>query len=162
MKRINVYEVGVDPLPVEGSTISIIDSQSSMGMFEKHFQVEGQVEYITDEDREEYGLEDVVFCLDTGHEIKDGCKWLYPHEYLPIISDITFPFQDWKYYQIAVSQGWCKQVAIDDSEDWFTAPDGTQVRWFHTYVTCNGYEHKVTWVKHKKSGSITMVDWDLC
>lgn len=151
MKQINVYEIGVDPLPVEGSSIAIIDRKTSFAMFEEHNQKVGVVEY------------DSGLFLDDGTEIFEGCLWMYEHEYLPVISDIEWPFQEWNTYQTALSENWCNEINSVEDEKWFDHPEkGVKVKWINKTVLFNNKKFNVEWVCHKINDKVgfSMMGWE--
>jgi hypothetical protein len=134
MKQLNIYEIGVDPLPLEGSEIIYFDSNNCYGMFEQHYEKSGacaymygdlgdfnnlgaalgagyQVDIDTEGFNENYEPEKITIEVD-GTQIFRGCKWVYVHEYLPALDDTMFPFQGWEYYNLALVKGWVLEVKV--------------------------------------------------
>lgn len=131
MRTLNVYEVGVDPLPDENESIYFYDTHSSFG-FETLTENMGNVSYVWgfgNEDEPET-LEEALKLYpitidDCGHTDDDittgitvhvgetevqlmrGMTWCYEHEYLKAInSDIEFPFQSINNIIAALKKNW--------------------------------------------------------
>lgn len=116
MRQLAIYEVGVDPLPVEGATIILLDKTSSWGLFESLNASQEEVRYlgngeITIEedvkwDDEEDAFSGTYACVGE-NPLTEGMLWMYCHEFYLIAGlESTFPFQTREGFDIAVSEGW--------------------------------------------------------
>lgn len=165
MKHLSVYEIGVDPLPVEGSEVFLITSNCSFGMFEDIGSQEGEVVYmhgdiadtleeaiklggyittkwedIRDWDGESLSISIEVEGVGT---MTDGDKWMYVHEYLSTVSDL-FPFQSWSSYTIALREGWIEEVSYAKDDTEFDTPRG-DIRFDESVVLYDGKTYHLTW-----------------
>ena len=153
-RTIELQELSLDNLPIEGTYITFFDSSCSFGMFEQHFTRTGEVIYLygdiastlqealnksgfislQDDDNE---LAIPVMCEE--HYLREGCLWVYDHNYFTVLDKNHFPFQTWQYYEIALKEGWCKMVG-NTGEDY-----GKFAKETHT-VEYNGRTFYVEWI----------------
>lgn len=188
MIELNVYEVGIDDLPVDGSEIVYFDSTTSYGMFEQYYSVEGPVEYF-------YGdfADSLEEALEKGYEItidddlynEDGepikidlrCKdriisrndkWMYVHEYYPKIGSITFPFQTQEYFEVAIKQGWIelksREIPVIDytkfeNYDPIRHKSFEGIKFIYDEVEFNGKLFKVTWTTGRNDSEHNFHDY---
>lgn len=158
MQTLNIYEVGVDPLPDEHTQIIVFDEVSSYGIFAGVSSSEGSVSYEYHEsfDTLNEALKECIIettksiCHDYEEDINsigvfiedvqliDGMKWLYVHEAYPIISNILMPVQEWEYWKWCVKQGIININSYD--EDVFA-----EHTWYNYTISFNGSSFKVVW-----------------
>lgn len=131
MKTINVYEVGVDPLPLVGMEICYWENHVSFGTFSNYEMKNGSVglcvpdgeEYdenkifIGEEEIEdngdsscfdEWGLptKQMLYIDDPDIILTRGMRWMYEYEYLNALgADDIFPFQEADAFNAAVKHG---------------------------------------------------------
>lgn len=126
MKTLKVYQIGVDPLPVDDSQIVFWSSTTSFGIFENSFATEGTVRYLLPEEYEtfeeaiaggakidlecNYEDEDIIIQCNE-HQLGEGINWMYVHEYYPVISSVDFPFQKRHYFDVAIKEGWIEVIS---------------------------------------------------
>jgi hypothetical protein len=126
-RTLELQELSLYNLPIDGTHITFFDSSSSFGMFEEHFTRGGEVGYmygdiaetleealkkggfisLQDDDNE---LAIPLSC--DGYYLQEGRLWLYDHNYYPVLDKNHFPFQTWRYYEIALFEGWCELLGI--------------------------------------------------
>lgn len=159
MQMINVYTAGLDPDPIEGTFISIIESRTTFGLFESNHAIVGAVQKISDIDRAEYGLDDALFEVGDQHYVTEGTKWMYQHEMLPIVTSIAFPFQDNDYYQVALKEGWCVEEMVTYSEPRFI--EGVEISTKTCHTRFNGVKFSVKWIQHGSEEPI-FHEWSEC
>ena len=150
MQYIPIHTLSMDDLPEEGASIVFFDSTRSFGMFDQYYTQAGYVEYlygdIADSLEEaltlggyitlQYSEDEMAIPVGIdGGELYEGVKWTYEHEYLPVLDEDCFPFQDWGYFQVAIKQGWCTLLSTD--QEAFKMADSKEASGYRaiTYVT---------------------------
>lgn len=134
MRSINVYEVGVDSLPLPGLEINWWERRSSFSFVddEMHSGVvvagipEGQVydpvaivtkefDYDCPDMFDDYGmpLKQYLYIEDPDNHIYDGMKWMYTHEYMDAIgADVdVFPFQHSEQFMATIKYGMVELIS---------------------------------------------------
>lgn len=126
MQYIPIHTLSMDDLPEEDSVVLFFDNRVHFGMFDELFTRSGQVEYqygdIADSLEEallaggyislDFSEDDMAIpVVIDGGEFHEGTKWVYEHEYLPVLDESMFPFQDWNYFQLGLKKGWCTLLA---------------------------------------------------
>lgn len=169
-RTLTLKELDYDCLPIEGTNIVFFDSSSSFGMFEQHFTQQGEVVYlygdiadtleealnaggyisIARDDLE--GINELAIPVCIGGEnatLLQGCLWMYEHDYLPVLDEHYFPFQDQQYYEIALKEGWCESVEKRIEEHELKEKMGsTFITWIYETVMFNGGTFNVQWVSY--------------
>tara|TARA_B100002019_G_C21253597_1_gene592590 strand:- start:1550 stop:2167 length:618 start_codon:yes stop_codon:yes gene_type:complete len=177
MRTLKLYEIGVDPLPIDETQIAFFDKQSSFGMFDKHFSQEGTVSYLfgdidnastleeaiekggfvsfslDDENEDEVDYEKLIPIMCEETQLLEGFLWCYVHEYLATLDPESFPFQDYKYFQIAHQQNWLnlldyETVTIGDPNSPDSFDQHIQLVAFnncHFLISWNGDKNKDNW-----------------
>lgn len=128
LKTINVYEVGVDPLPLPGleinwwarsSSFDFVDDEMYSGVvcvgipegeeLDLSKVVTKYFDYDCDEMFDDYGLpiKQFMYIEDHDNHVCDGLKWMYTHEYMSAIgTDVdVFPFQHAEQFESAIKYG---------------------------------------------------------
>lgn len=136
MRTLNFYEIGVDSLPYDGSTIYMFDKTTSFDMFDSHHSICGTVQYMyadfgdtledalskgvklcidKEEYDEQYNLVGISINLSTTYNeyvLRRGLVWCYEHEYLTMLDDTIFPFQCSESFDCAVNN---KVITIEQT-----------------------------------------------
>jgi hypothetical protein len=171
MKSLNFYEIGVDSLPIDGTQITIFDKQSQFGMFENHFERHGKVEYLygdiadsleealdkggwinTDINKQDLDDNLLIPLSLEGGELFDGIMWVYEHEYMAVLDDHFFPFQDPEYWDIAFEHGWMEFISkrIDVVKDGEPGclKGWEETHWQYYTVEFNDKTFEVLWISN--------------
>lgn len=158
MVTLTLRELDHSYLPINDAQIVVFDSREDFGIFKQNFVRMGEVVYMYGDvaDSLEAALQEggyitlerdesenaITLCLDSEDlPLYEGMLWCYEHEWTPQIDPSYFPFQSWRYYQIARDQGWCK------TEDVELHDIGRRLEFIYHIVEFNGKIFKVTWVK---------------
>lgn len=178
MEYIPIHTLSMTDLPAEGASIVFFDSSTSFGMFDQHFTQAGYVEYlygdIADSLEEaltlggyitlQYSEDEMAIPVGIdGGELYEGVKWTYEHEYLPVLDEKCFPFQDWGYFQVAIKQGWCtllsektEEIEMKNSR----SPTGEVLLDFvYQDVLFNGKKFSIVWTG--RENDIRFHDFDI-
>jgi hypothetical protein len=142
-RTLELQELSLYNLPIDGTHITFFDSSSSFGMFEQHYTLSGEVEYlygdIAESLEEALKMGGVVVLGDTqeddmtipitcgDHYLTEGTLWMYDHNYYPVLDKAHFPFQTQQYYEIAIREGWCKVINVDSVGYEFHTNEGHMV-----------------------------------
>lgn len=129
MQYIPIHTLSMDDLPEEGAVVLFFDHKTHFGMFDELFTTSGQVEYQYDEDIADsleealsaggfislgYSEDDMAIPITiNGEWVDEGVKWMYEHEYLPVLDENSFPFQVFSYFQLGLKEGWCTLLSTD-------------------------------------------------
>ena len=93
------------------------------------------------------------------YRLCEGTKWVYVHEYYPVVSTIDFPFQVKGYFDVAVKQGWINVISTSEftvtKEQWRKVSTTESLKHLKVFVECdifivefNGKKYKVRFNKH--------------
>jgi len=170
MRTLTLYEVGVDPLPKDGTEILVFSKHSSFGMFESHSSNEGEVCYmygdiadsldealslggyvstsISDVDHNESSM--AISIEAASQSLVDGVLWMYCHEYYDKVAEM-FPFQTKNYWDVAIDEGWL-EIKNYELDEYSAIPNGEEIKFDKYTVTFRGNIFKVVWCV-RKSGS---------
>ena len=162
----------MDDLPKDSARIFIFDKKTSLGMFDQHFAVQGEIQYLYGDiadtlddalakggyvslrpDDGEYAIPVSV----EGREIYEGIKWLYEHEYYPILDEDHFPFQTWEYLQLAIGQ-WC--VLLREERKTMTFKEDI-IEFVYQDIKFNGKIFKTEWANHGLEGVYQFIGYDV-
>lgn len=177
MMKLNVYEVGVDPLPEIGSSVVLFDNKLFFGTQVSDCIVSGEVlvNYGDFADTLKEALESTEVDIDgeccdvNGNYTKlsyyvdteektllRGVRWMYEHELLTAInSEIEFPFQTHTSLTVALKKKWIySDEILSQTEKLF---DGgrhifTTVRYIY-----NGKPFVTRWVSYDDYSNITFI-----
>lgn len=118
MNILNIYKLGQDSPPVEGSVVVLYDKDTYHCTLTSTSLKEGVILYsgtgtlqYGDPDYDDYGhlIGNYVCVGCTDGYLLEGQQWSYAHEYYAIVGDEdTFAFQDFAQFKVAVTQGWCE------------------------------------------------------
>jgi len=124
LKTLTLYEVGINPLPINSTEILVFTTHSSFGIFEGTGSNEGEVCYMygdiadsldealslggyisTSEENTDWEEGSMAIIIEVAsHSLVDDMMWMYCHEYYDKVAGM-FPFQDKTYWDIAIDKG---------------------------------------------------------
>lgn len=164
MKTLKVYEVGVDPLPVDGTEVIVTSTTMVYDVFEMLERKEGEVVYMYGDIASTYteavdqgGFvttdptviadwnEDslaITVDVDNYGSLVDGDMWIYSHEFYYTLTGV-FPFQCERTYNIAKAQGWLEEFSHEQTEP--KEIDEDVYSWITNVVKFEGDEFSIRW-----------------
>lgn len=166
MKTLTLHELSLEDRPEDGLPIIYFDSQSSFGMFEQHYTKQGVAEYMYGDiaDSLEEALEKggyicltwkgvdeeddymiPLMCGDT--YLREGCLWMYEHEYYPVLDPDHFPFQDWYYYNWGLDNKHFN--IVDRVTEEANHPAEGRLQFLTDQVSYNGKGIEVQWIQYE-------------
>jgi hypothetical protein len=167
MKTLTLHELSLDDIPEDGLPIIFFSSTSSFGMFEQHYTKQGIAEYmygdIADSLEEALGKgghiclsfksvdeEDdnmiPLMCDDT--YLREGCLWMYEHEYYPVLDNHHYPFQEWSYHLWGLDKCLCEKYGEDVVEECVHPREGP-LKFIKQHILFNNVKFIVEWIEYE-------------
>ncbi|QQG34159.1 hypothetical protein ZPAH1_orf00397 [Aeromonas phage ZPAH1] len=180
MRTINVYEIGVDPLPIVGLEINywersysydFVSDDLKFGIvrvalpkgMKKYKPEDVHIEPLVMSDDGEWDVFDdlgnplkpILYIDHVENSIERGMHWMYYHEYINSFGSDIFPFQESDAFNAAVKAGIVKKISESTSvmEKGSAGDNRPECNLYYTKVICeyNSKAYKLNFSSTRKS-----------